>query len=216
MLLQLALDTLSLEEAKGLARDLARDVDIIEVGTPLLLRYGLRAVEEIKEVTGGKHIFADAKIVDAGRYETAMVLRHGADMVSVLAGASFSTLMEAREVCTAERAKLVVDTIDLATPSAEKMEELRAVRPDYLALHLSSDRVRAGQSWEEAMRHSPFLLEPFAFMVAGGLRRESLPRILAVLRPHIVVVGSAVTASENPGEEIRRFREVLHELAERP
>lgn len=213
MLLQLALDALSWEEAKKLARLLYREVDIVEVGTPLILRYGLQAVEAMKEIVGEKPVFADAKIVDAGRYETEMVLRSGADMVSVLAGASFSTLREAKEACLKSEAKLVVDTIDLAMPSPAKMEELKRINPHYVALHLASDLAQAGQSWEEAMRCSPFLQESFAFMVAGGLRPESLSQVLTLLKPQVVVVGSAVTASPTPEEEIRRLKEVLHELA---
>ncbi|MEN3186107.1 MAG: orotidine 5'-phosphate decarboxylase / HUMPS family protein [Atribacterota bacterium] len=213
MRLQLALDTLSREEAKRLVQLLYQEVDIVEVGTPLLLRCGLKVVEEIKEIVGAKPVFADAKIVDAGRYETEMLLQSGANMVSVLAGASFSTLKEAKEICVKKQAELVVDTIDLPDPSPKRIEELRIISPDYVALHLASDLVQAGRSWEEVMPSSPFLQESFAFMVAGGLRPESLPRVLTLLEPQIVVVGSAVTTSSNPQEEVKRLKEVLHELA---
>lgn len=212
MLLQLALDTLSLEEARDLVQRLRQEVDIVEVGTPMLLRYGLAAVSEIKNLVGEKPVFADAKIVDAGRYETGMVLSSGADMVSVLGGASLLTLKEAKEVCEEKGAQLVIDTIDLESPSPHRVEALWAVRPDYLVLHLPSDLAREGQSFEDIMRDSPFLQRPFSFMVAGGLRRESLPGVLRVTRPHVVVVGSAVTASPSPEREVKLLREVLHEF----
>ncbi|MGC8777659.1 MAG: orotidine 5'-phosphate decarboxylase / HUMPS family protein, partial [Candidatus Caldatribacteriaceae bacterium] len=198
------------EKARDLVQRLYREVDIVEVGTPMLLRYGLEVVSEIKNLVGEKPIFADAKIVDAGRYETEMVLSSGADMVSVLGGASFLTLKEAKEVCEQKGAKLVVDTIDLEAPSPQRVEALWAIRPDYLVLHLPSDLAREGQSFEEAMRDSPFLQKPFSFMVAGGLRRESLPGVLRVVWPHIVVVGSAVTASPWPEREVQLLQEVLH------
>jgi 3-hexulose-6-phosphate synthase len=216
MLLQLALDALSREKAHHLVGRLSGMVDIIEVGTPLLLRYGLKIVSEIKNLGGGKPVFVDAKIVDAGRYETEMVLEGGASMVSVLAGASLKTLHEAREACRRGKAKLVVDTIDLETPSPSKIRELRAIDPDYVVLHLPSDLAQEGKSWKTFLESSPFLAEPFAFMVAGGLRKELLPEVLSFLQPQIVVVGSAVTASPTPEEELRLFREVLHGFYRKP
>lgn len=213
MLLQLALDTLSFEKARWLADLLQEEIDILEVGTPLLLRYGLRVVRKLKKACLEKPIFVDAKIVDAGRYETEMILESGADLVSVLAGASFATLQEAKEACQKYGAKLVVDTIDCLHPSEEDIQKLRTISPDYLALHLASDQVRIGRSWEEVMQGSPFLQESFSFMVAGGLKRDNLARVLNVLLPEIVVVGSAITMSLSPREEIRYFREVIHEFS---
>ncbi len=51
---------------------------------------------------GEKKVFADTKIVDAGGWETEESLRSGADMVSVLAGASFFTLQEAKKFARKE------------------------------------------------------------------------------------------------------------------
>ncbi len=45
---QLALDIVTREKAKQLVSSLLDYVDIIEVGTPLILRYGLSIVTEIK------------------------------------------------------------------------------------------------------------------------------------------------------------------------
>lgn len=213
MLLQLALDALSFEKAKWLADLLHEEVDILEVGTPLLLRYGLRIVRKLKKLWMEKPVFVDAKIVDAGRYETEMILQSGADLVSVLAGASFFTLQEAKEACQKRDAKLVVDTIDCLHPSEEDIQKLRTVSPHYLALHLASDQVRTGKSWEEVMRGSPFLCESFSFMVAGGLKKDNVVRVFDILRPEIVVVGSAITMSPSPREEIQFFRKVLHEFS---
>ncbi|HPT63857.1 MAG TPA: orotidine 5'-phosphate decarboxylase [Candidatus Atribacteria bacterium] len=210
---QLALDIVTWEKAKQLASSLLDYVDIIEVGTPLILRYGLSIVTEIKSLVGEKKVFADTKIVDAGGWETEESLRSGADMVSVLAGASFFTLQEAKEVCRERGAQLVVDTIDFFFPCPEKMKEIREVNPDFLSLHLASDAFQKGESWLEVMEKSPFLREGgYSFMVAGGISAVSLPQIMKEVSPAVVVVGSAITNSPHPEEEAREIRRIIDEF----
>ncbi len=213
MRLQIALDCMGQEEARELAVLLKDEADIIEVGTPLLLRYGLRVVTEIKALLPEKPIFADAKIVDAGRFETEEVAKSGADMVSVLAGASFHTLQEAQFVCKEYGLQLVVDTIDSRRPSGEKVEELQSIQPDFVVLHLPSDLAKTGKNLATEFLGSPWCSQSFSFMVAGGIHRDALPSILALLRPAIVVVGSAITLAPSPKREAQYFREVIHGFA---
>ncbi|EBW0254325.1 3-hexulose-6-phosphate synthase, partial [Salmonella enterica subsp. enterica serovar Typhimurium var. 5-] len=49
MKLQLALDELTLPEAMVFMDKVVDDVDIIEVGTPFLIREGVNAIKAIKE-----------------------------------------------------------------------------------------------------------------------------------------------------------------------
>ncbi len=210
---QLALDIVTREEAKRLALSLLDYIDIIEVGTPLILRYGLSIVAEIKNLVGKKKVFADTKIVDAGSWETEEALKSGADMVSLLAGASFFTLREAKEVCQSRGARLVVDSIDFFFPCPQKVKEIKEIDPDFLSLHLASDAFHKGENWLEAMEKSPFLSEKgFAFMVAGGISLSSLPRIIKEISPSVVVVGSAITNSPHPEEMAKEIREIIDEF----
>ena len=50
MKLQLAFDQFYLEGAKDFLEDIADLIDIIEIGTPLILREGIRSVSEIKQI----------------------------------------------------------------------------------------------------------------------------------------------------------------------
>ena len=50
MKLQLAFDQINLEEAKVFLEDVADLIDIVEIGTPLILREGIRSVSEIKKI----------------------------------------------------------------------------------------------------------------------------------------------------------------------
>ncbi|SQC44233.1 putative hexulose 6 phosphate synthase [Klebsiella pneumoniae] len=61
MKLQLALDELTLPEALVFIDKVVDDVDIIEVGTPFLIREGVNAIKAIKEKYPHKEVLADAK-----------------------------------------------------------------------------------------------------------------------------------------------------------
>ena len=90
MKLQLALDTLSLKQCLDLVEKVKDTVDIVEIGTPVLLEYGLWAVREMKGRFPDLEVLADAKIMDAGEYEASQCFEAGADYVTVL-GASHDT-----------------------------------------------------------------------------------------------------------------------------
>ena len=80
MLLQLALDTPDANLAYRLLNQTGSDVDIIEIGTPLLIRYGINIISKIKQKYPQKLILADLKIVDAGAIESRLAFNAGADI----------------------------------------------------------------------------------------------------------------------------------------
>ena len=69
MELQLALDDMTLDEALALVKSVQAHVDIIEVGTPMVMEYGMAPVRELKKLFPDKKVLADLKIMDAGEYE---------------------------------------------------------------------------------------------------------------------------------------------------
>src|SRR5512138_1019427 len=68
--LQIALDAPSLEGAKKVIGQLpGSDRIIIEVGTPLIKRYGTRVIGELRQTAKDKFIIADLKTLDVGKVE---------------------------------------------------------------------------------------------------------------------------------------------------
>lgn len=49
MELQLALDLVNIPEAIELVKEVEQYIDVVEIGTPVVINEGLRAVKEIKE-----------------------------------------------------------------------------------------------------------------------------------------------------------------------
>ena len=75
--LQIALDTLTMEDALAPLQKAHSQIDIIECGTILIINEGLRAVREIRALFPEKPILADVRIAE---------LLRGGGVVGVLRG----------------------------------------------------------------------------------------------------------------------------------
>ncbi len=211
--LVMALDILPLERVKTLCQDISSLVDVVEVGTPLIIQHGLGVVGKVREWTGEDvPLFVDTKIVDAGKWETREAAQAGAQLVSVLAGASEVTLREVQETALEVGVNVVVDSIDLSSSDRAKVDIIGSLRPEFVCLHLSSDEAGKGERLSERISAHPLgSVEAQRIMVAGGIGPATLPALLSVLRPALVVVGSALTGSDTPEKVVAELRRVADE-----
>ncbi|MCG1383332.1 orotidine 5'-phosphate decarboxylase [Staphylococcus epidermidis] len=83
MELQLAIDLLNKEEAAELAKKVEEYVDIVEIGTPIVINEGLPAVQHLNENISNAKVLADLKIIDAADYEVSQAVKFGADVVTI-------------------------------------------------------------------------------------------------------------------------------------
>ncbi len=97
MELQLALDLVDIPGAKKLVKEVEAYVDIVEIGTPVVINEGLRAVKEIKEAFPNLKVLADLKVMDAAGYEVMKASEAGADIVTILGVAEDMTIKGAVE-----------------------------------------------------------------------------------------------------------------------
>ena len=112
MRLQVAFDLLSLEEVLALLEEVHDLVDIVEIGTPLILKEGIQAVSKVKECYPDQVVLADLKIMDAGALEAEIGFDAGADMITVLGLASRTTKSAAKSTAEQHGGKIVVDLIN--------------------------------------------------------------------------------------------------------
>ncbi len=87
------------------------DVDIIEVGTPFLIREGVNAIKAIKEKYPHKEVLADAKIMDGGHFESQLLFDAGADYVTVLGVTDVLTIQSCIRAAKEAGKQVVVDMI---------------------------------------------------------------------------------------------------------
>lgn len=207
MLLQLALD--KPEHVAVLAR-VADLIDIVEVGTPLLKRFGVSAIATARELTDQVPVLADTKTVDGGGLEARLVLGAGAMMMTVLSVASPATHAIVGATAAEYGGCVVVDTI--TESGRPELLPAGAAYPEsygYVAVHAPFDMREAGTpitSHIEAVRDMH--ARGFRVSLAGGIGPDTLDAVLDV-EPEIVVVGSAITEAPDPREVAQWIRERL-------
>lgn len=87
MRLQLALDHGKEHELLAVVEEVAPKVDIIEVGFPMIVTFGLELVRKIRDLVPAKPICVDVKVLHGGTGVTSRCFDAGANIVSVLSAA---------------------------------------------------------------------------------------------------------------------------------
>jgi 3-hexulose-6-phosphate synthase len=185
-----------------------RFTDLVEVGTPLLKRFGLSAISSVRELAPGAEVVADSKTVDGGSAESAMLFGAGADVITLLSCAATATFDAVSEQAVRAGGDVLVDTVAEADPLAFAERSFPA-GVSYLALHTSTDSrfagdIRSSDSFVAAARYRG----PLGLVLAGGIDRRNFEAAVD-LQPEIIVVGRAIWAADDPADVAGWMREVL-------
>lgn len=207
MLLQIALDK---PEHLALLPQIAGIADIVEIGTPLLKRFGIGAISTARELCPNTPVLADTKTVDGGDLEAEMVFSAGARLMTVLSSTSNATHAAVGRVAAKFGTHVVVDTITEAgkaelLPAGAAFPESFA----YVGVHSPTDARLAGDlSSAHIDAVDEMHAKGFRVALAGGIGPKSLDAVLKV-EPEIVIVGGAITGEDRPKEVAKWIRDRL-------
>jgi 3-hexulose-6-phosphate synthase len=198
MLLQVALDKPEHLSVLPLLRGIA---DIVEIGTPLLKRFGLGAIATARELCSGVPVLADTKTVDGGELEAEMVFGAGARLMTVLSSCAGATHMAVDRVASRLGGLVVVDTItESGKPEILSANAAFPASFAYVGVHSPTDvRVAGDRSVAHIDAVATMHRRGFRVALAGGLGPETIDAVL-VVEPEIVIVGGAITGAQNPQE----------------
>ncbi|MCY4069780.1 MAG: orotidine 5'-phosphate decarboxylase [Chloroflexi bacterium] len=209
--LQLALDG-DLQGSLEVLEKAHPHVDIIEIGTPLVFREGMRAVRAIRAAYPGLRLLADLKIMDAGEAEADIAFGAGADMITVLGLSGDETIQGALASAEKHAGQVMIDMMAV-TDLVARAAELMGLGCDLLCLHTAHDQQsRRGSPWRQLAQLRE-AYPPLSLAIAGGLSLEVLTQILPH-HPQIVVVGSAITAAADPGLAARLIHEGIRQYGD--
>ncbi len=207
MKLQLALDSSNGQEAKRILEKVSDLVDIVEIGTPLIMKEGAKVVTEIKHVYPELEVLADLKIMDAGDIEARIGFEAGADIVTVLGVAHNVTIRRAVNQARILSKKVMVDLIAVGDVR-ERIDQIDAMGPDYCCVHTAFDLQDHGMHPLREIQLVESALKQSQMAVAGGINPEILPDIIAY-RPAVVIVGGFITNHPEPRQAALAIRELL-------
>lgn len=195
MELQLALDLVDIPGAKQVVAEVAEHIDIVEIGTPVVINEGLRAVKEIKEAFPALRVLADLKIMDAGGYEVMKASEAGADIITVLGVSDDSTIRGAVEEARKQNKKIMVDMINVKDIEG-RAKEIDALGVDYICVHSGYDHQAAGKNSFEELMAIKRVVKQAKTAIAGGIKLNTLSEVIKA-NPDLVIVGGGITGQED-------------------
>jgi 3-hexulose-6-phosphate synthase len=207
--LQLALDHTDLGESERLVRQLSGRLARVEVGTPLLVSEGLRAVERVRALVGDDIVVvADTKICDAGKRIASSAWAAGADIVTIVAAAIDRTTWEQVVTAASESSSLgradsgvLVDAMNWTVRRSDLLQwsisaAALAVRFG-VCVHRPRERPRPLPALIADVRVPGTDVE---YVVAGSMTVATVQPALSA-GFSTVIVGQAIADSDDPQKE---------------
>jgi 3-hexulose-6-phosphate synthase len=204
VLIQIALDFPTIEMAIASARQgVEAGVDILEVGTPLIVAQGAGTIGQLKRAFPHYPVLADYKTMDSGGKNTVLTHQQGGQYMTVCGNAPDETVKAAVAASKETGVKVVVDLIGCKDVPA-RAAVCAAWGVDMLYLHYGAD-----QRWADATRDSVQWLDEVLKVVkipvgVGTFGWEDARR--AVERgAALVAIGHPVISAEDPLAALKEY-----------
>ena len=206
--LQVALDLVDMNKVSTVLSDLPEnDHLIIEAGTPLIKKYGLEIIQEIRRLRPNAFIIADMKILDTGNLEARMAADASADAVVISGLAPTSTLEKAIAEAKKTGIYSVIDMLNVTDPV--KVIRGLKVKPDIVELHRAIDAEDTAHAWGNIPALKKAAGGRLLVATAGGIRVDVVKDAVKA-GADIIVVGRAITASKDIHTAADLFLEQLN------
>lgn len=207
MKLQIAFDITDLDEAISVAHKVAEQSDILEIGTLLIYKHGVAAVERFRQEFPKKILLADTKIIDRGKEAVATMAHAGADWITVMAGTGKEVIHSASTMAHQLNVKVMLDLVDSSSLGQSAMEA-KNLGADALLFHQAYDEKDALillDKWEMVRGNTPLPI-----FISAKINRNTIFNILNI-KPDGIVVGKSIIDAEDPAEEAKFFYNLSNE-----
>jgi len=204
--LQVALDLVDLAVVRRVLSQLPdSDHLLIEVGTPLVKKFGAQVVKEIRNVRPSSFVVLDLKTLDTGNLEVRLAADATADAVVISGLAPKKTLELAIKEARKTGIYSVIDMLNVPDPLTV-LRSLSAL-PDVVEMHRAIDQESEKHNWEviaEIKKMAADSDQKILVAVAGGIRVDT---VAAALKSgaDIIVTGRAITASKDVKDAAEQF-----------
>lgn len=201
MKFQISFDGLSLEENLEIARKVAQYSDMLEIGTLPIFKNGIAAVQAFRKEFPNHILFADTKIIDRGRDVAGLFSQAGADWISVMGGTSNEVIHGACTKAHDLGKKVMLDILDVNSPAQAALDS-KTLGVDAIIFHQPFDKGESLVFLEEwhMVRGNTSL----PIFISAKIGRDNIDPIIA-LKPDGIVVGRAITESDDPATEAQFF-----------
>ncbi|MFH1462082.1 MAG: orotidine 5'-phosphate decarboxylase / HUMPS family protein [bacterium] len=205
MKLQISFDFLDLEKAINIANEVAPFADILEIGSVLIYIHGINAIKRFQQSFVGKEIFADIKLIDRVEPIIKEYSKVGANIISVMAGTTNNIIQNATKVAHENKSLIALDLADANSMGQSAMDSqiLDVDRIIFHGPHESNNLEKSLEEWENVTGNTKTPI-----FIAGGINKENIAKIIE-LKPAGIIIGSAITESNNPAKMAEEFKKLL-------
>lgn len=212
MKLQVALDVVTLDEARAVLADVAPHVDIAEIGL-LFYSHGYDALDALRAEYPDLEFLADVKISDGGNFCVKQAHQHGAHYVTVLGVVDDETIKGAVAAHEETGIQVVIDMVGCKN-FYERVLELDQMGVQYINIHTPFDLQVKGVGPFDQLAIARSLVKQAKLSVAGGINPDTIGRALD-LGADIVVAGGTLLDPASRAENARRMRETIENRSSR-
>jgi 3-hexulose-6-phosphate synthase len=206
MKLQIAFDVTDLDSAIDLAKKVAEQSDILEIGTLLIYKHGVAAIERFREAFPKHTLLADVKIIDRGKEVVAIMASAGADWITVMAGTGKEVIHSASTMAHQCNMKVMLDLVD-ASSLGQSALEAKNLGADALLFHQAYDEKDALillDKWEMVRGNTQLPI-----FVSAKINRSTIFNILNI-KPDGIVVGKSIIDADDPEQEAAFFYDLCN------
>lgn len=206
MKLQIAFDITDLDKAIDVAKRVEEQSDILEIGTLLIYKNGIKAVERFREEFPKKTLLADTKIIDRGKEAVATMASAGADWVTVMAGTGKEVIHSAATMAHQCNVKVMLDLVDSSSLGQSALD----------AKNLGADALLFHQAYDE--KDALILLDKWDMVrgntqlpifVSAKINRSTIFNIINI-KPDGIIVGKSILDADDPADEAQFFYDLAN------
>jgi 3-hexulose-6-phosphate synthase len=209
MKLQLALDLVDIPGAIELVKEVEEHIDVVEIGTPVVINEGLKAVKEVKAAFPNLTVLADLKIMDAAGYEVSQASAAGADIITILGTAEDESIKGAVEEAKKQGKQILADMIAVKDIAA-RAKELDELGVDYICVHTGYDLQAVGKNSFEDLQTIKSVVKNAKTAIAGGIKLDTLPEVIKV-QPDLVIVGGGITGQADKKAVAAKMQQMINQ-----
>ncbi len=208
--LQVALDLQDLPSALSPLQKAAPHLDVIECGTILCLAEGMHAVRIIHSLYPDKPLLADVRIVEAGSLIAKMAFDAGATWVSVVSGATLTTV----EAVMKESVKRPGSEVQVELIYGWTWEQAKAWRnlgvPQVITHRSRDGEAKGALTWSRRDFDEICRLHELGFKVTvtGGVKPEEIPQFAGV-PVFVFIAGRGIYAAADPAAAAQHYQDVI-------
>lgn len=204
MRLQLAIDHGKEHEILSVVEHVAPEVDVVEIGFPMIVTYGLGLVEKVRELVPSKPLCVDVKVFHGGTGVASRCFDAGANIVSVLSVAPNPVIEKLVAKARTYDGEILCDMSAPARMVARRTAEVDQLGVDYIMVSTGFKPdydydIDKPRRWSFRPKVKPLDLAGVVqrnthhakLALSTGIDETNIRQVIA-MNPELVIVGRAI------------------------